>query len=294
MKNKKLIELYNLGLNDSEIGGKLNMSSKLVWYIRNKLGLKSNFSYKHHRTIDYELLKQLISENKSDNEIAKIMNVSAMGIYNARTRNNIYRKSLSKNKTINISKEQLELLTGCLLGDGSLRLTKDAINPSFSCMHGIKQKEYCLWKYDKLLSCGVKYSEHIRNKVHPKTGNIYKDCTIRIGNRTNFKKLYNNLYKNGKKVITEEFLKNFSELSLAVMYMDDGSKTKHSITIATNCFSIEDLQLFIKFCEDKWGISFNIHKYNKIYLPVKYYKTFIKLVKSYMPESMLYKIHAVT
>lgn len=48
-------------------------------------------------------------------------------------------------------------------------------------------------------------------------------------------------YKNNKKVIPFELFNYFTEVSLAFMFMDDGTKTHNSYSIATNCFTTEEL-----------------------------------------------------
>lgn len=189
-----------------------------------------------------------------------------------------------------LSKKQLELLHGCLLGDGSLVLSRKCKNPYFSCEHSIKQKEYAFWKFKILESLDAKYKEYIRVTPDRRNGKFYEASRVSIGSLVEFLPIYKNLYIGKKKRITKEFLENFSELSLAIMFMDDGNKLGNSIKISTCCFSEEDLEIFINFCKTKWDIIFNLHTENKLYLPVKYYSKFKSLIINYIHPTMLYKL----
>lgn len=103
--------------------------------------------------------------------------------------------------------------------------------------------------------------------------------------------IYNNLYKNGKKTITSEYLESFNELSLAVMFMDDGYRLGKTVGIATNCFTVEECSIFNDMLVAKFGIVFNITKNGTLYLPTKQYPAFEELVLPYMHNTMMYKLN---
>ena len=102
--------------------------------------------------------------------------------------------------------------------------------------------------------------------------------------------MYNSLCINGRKTITKEFLNNFDELSLAVMFMDDGAKTTSSITIATNCFSEDELIILINFLKKRFNLTFHICSQHQIYLISKDFERFKEIVLPYMHEDLLYKL----
>lgn len=289
MDKQRLIELHSEGKTDVEIASILNVSRQLVQAHRKKLGLKSNFSYTSFRKMNYEEVEKLVKENKTDREIAELFNVKPISVYFFRKRNNIERDNLLVNKAIEPTNRQLSIIVGSLLGDASLRKTN--INPSFSCEHGIKQLEYCEWKAEELKSLGAKFSISKRKIIDKRTGIYYESAICRLPANPEFLPLYNNLYKDGRKTITPEFLKDFDELSLAVMFMDDGYKLGKTIGIATNCFSIEECSIFRDIIADKYGIHFNITKNNALYLPIRYYPLFEELVLPHMQKSMKYKLN---
>lgn len=289
MDKQRLIELHSEGKTDVEIASILNVSRQLVQAHRKKLGLKSNFSYTSFRKMNYEEVEKLVKENKTDREIAELFNVKPISVYFFRKRNNIERDNLLVNKAIEPTNRQLSIIVGSLLGDASLRKTN--INPSFSCEHGIKQLEYCEWKAEELKSLGAKFSISKRKIIDKRTGIYYESAICRLPANPELLPLYNNLYKDGRKTITPEFLKDFDELSLAVMFMDDGYKLGKTIGIATNCFSIEECSIFRDIIADKYGIHFNITKNNALYLPIRYYPLFEELVLPHMQKSMKYKLN---
>ncbi|WCF58479.1 hypothetical protein PhiCrAssBcn14_103 [Bacteroides phage PhiCrAssBcn14] len=289
MDIQRLVELHSEGKTDAEIALIMNVSRQLVQQNRTKLGLKSNFSYSSFRKMDYKEVERLVKEDKTDREIAKIFNVKPISVYFFRKRNSIERANLLVNKAIKPTNRQLSIIVGTLLGDASLRKTN--INPSFSCEHGIKQLEYCEWKAEELKSLGAKFSTSKRKVIDKRTGIYYKSAICRLPANPELLPLYNNLYKDGRKTITPEFLKDFDELSLAVMFMDDGYKLGKTIGIATNCFSIEECSIFRDIIADKYGIHFNITKNNALYLPIRYYPLFEELVLPHMQKSMKYKLN---
>lgn len=288
---QELIELHAMGLNDSEMGEILNLSSKKIWYERSKLGLKSNFNYANTRTVDYSMVEELIKLGFNDREIAEKLNTTKDSIYAIRKKCNFYRKNFRMDQSVNITNRQLEILTGTLLGDSSLKLAKGSRNPSFSCEHGHKQSEYCYNKFKEFESLGAKFFEFKRKTIDERTGIYYKSAVIRIGSKTNFLELYNNLYINKTKRIIGEFLKNFTELSLAYLFMDDGSKTPGGYTIALMSFPIDDLELFRSFCEKNFGFSFTIYENGSIYIPSVFRHKFTELILPNMHHSMMYKVH---
>lgn len=288
MDKQRLVKLHSEGKTDVEIASILNVSRQLIQYHRSKLGLNPNFSYESFRKMSYEEVGKLVKENKTDREIAELFNVKPISVYFFRKRNNIQRDNLLVNKAIKPTDRQLSIIVGSLLGDASLRKTN--INPIFTCEHGIKQLEYCKWKAKELESLGSKFSISKRRAVDERTGICYESAICRLPANPEFLYLYNNLYTNGRKTITKEFLQYFDELSLAVMFMDDGYKLGKSIGIATNCFSIEELSIFNDFVSKKFGIVFNITKSNTLYLPTIQYPIFEELVLPYMQKDMLYKL----
>jgi DNA-binding CsgD family transcriptional regulator len=288
MDKELLIKLHSEGKTDSEIAKIMGISNRLVFYHRKNLKLPSNFSYKSFRKMNYEEVKKMVIENKSDNEIAAIFNVKPISVYFFRKRNNIQRDNLSLAKAIKPTQRQISILTGTLLGDATLR--KQFINPIFSCEHGIKQQEYCKWIYEELKSLDARFSINKRKAIDNRTGIYYESAICRLPANPELLELYNSFYIDNRKTITQKALESFDDLSLAVLFMDDGSKTKSSIIISTNCFNEDELTLFIKFLKKKFNLTFHICSSHAIYLLSKDFGHFKELVLPYMHNSLLYKL----
>lgn len=288
MDTQRLVELHSEGKTDAEIASIVNVSRQLVQQNRTKLGLKPNFSYSSFRKMDYTEVERLVKENKTDREIAELFNVKPISVYFFRKRNNIERDNLLINKAIKPTDRQLSIIVGTLLGDASLRKTN--INPSFNCEHGIEQLEYCQWKAEELKSLGAKFSTSKRKTIDKRTGIYYESAICRLPANPELLPLYNNLYKDGRKTITLEFLKDFNELSLAVMFMDDGSRNSSSINIATNCFNEDELLLLLEFFKNKFNLTFHINSNHSIYLLKRDFEHFKDLVLPYMRQELLYKL----
>lgn len=288
MDIQRLVELHKEGKTDVEIASIMNVSRQLVQVNRKKLGLVSNFSYESFRKMDYKEVEKLVRENKTDREIAKLYNVKPISVYFFRKRNNIQRDNLHINKAIELTNRQKSIIIGSLLGDSSLRKTN--INPIFTCEHGIKQLEYCKWKAKELESLGAKFSISKRKTIDKRTGLYYESAICRLPANPELLPIYNSLYIDERKTITSEYLKDFDELSLAVMFMDDGSFNGKSISIATNCFTEEELILLLEFFKTKFNLTFHINSNNSIYLLKKDFEHFKDIVLPYMRQELLYKL----
>jgi DNA-binding CsgD family transcriptional regulator len=288
MDKEKLIELYQEGKNDYEISKIMGINRNTIWWNRKQLNLPSNFSYSSFRKMDYKKAEELVKQNKTDREVAEILGMQKSAVYWFRKNQNITRDNLVSNKEIIPTDRQLSIIIGSLLGDASLR--KGDINTSYSCAHGIRQKEYCKWKFDELNTLNAKFSIHKRSKPDKRNGIFYEDATVTLLSNPFLNKFHDFLYKNSKKRITKEILQYFDELSLAVMFMDDGARIRKTITLSTNCFSIKELKIFKNFCKKRFGLEFTIYKSHVLYLPTKHINHFKELVLPYIHPTLMYKI----
>jgi DNA-binding CsgD family transcriptional regulator len=282
--------LYDLGKNDAEIARELNCNSETIRQWRIKNDYPKNFKYSNLHKINVEILKELVENGFKDSEIANMLKVSVDGVYASRLRNNIQREPFNIAKNIEATERQRAVLIGCLLGDGSLLKGKNSINPRFKCEHGVKQKEYCFYKYEILKSLNMNFKYCKRSIPDKRNGIFYESYYIESLANPYYLEIYNNLYFNKTKKITEYILKDFNEESLAIMFMDDGCKINKTISIATNCFSKEELILFTSFLKFKFNLNFTITKTNTIYLKTEDLKIFIAITFPYLHESMYYKI----
>jgi recombination protein RecA len=110
-----------------------------------------------------------------------------------------------------LSDDQIKLLVGSLLGDGSLRYAS-AHNAAFRVGHGERQREYCEWKQAVLSPFA---------NVIGRTGNGIGFDTIPM---RQLAALRDAVYTSeGRKVLSDEFLAQLDERAIAAWYCDDGT-----------------------------------------------------------------------
>ena len=178
-------------------------------------------------------------------------------------------------------KVQEQIVLGSILGDGYLR---KKLNAHLEITHSVKQKEYVDWKYLFLKDIVL---------TPPKS---YKGNKGRVGYRFYTKSipeltdLYSKFYKNGKKIIPEGL--TLSPLSLAVWYMDDGSKSRNAGYLNCQQFDSVSQTNLLQILEN-FGIKAKLHKdkiYKRIYIPTLGMLTLRNLIKQFIVPSMRYKL----
>jgi len=110
-----------------------------------------------------------------------------------------------------LSDDQLKLILGSLLGDGSLRYASTH-NAAFRVGHGERQREYCEWKQAML----APFSHRIG-----KTGNGIGFDTIPMGQLS---WLHDAVYAaDGRRTVSDELIAQLDARAIAAWYCDDGS-----------------------------------------------------------------------
>ena len=240
--------------------------------------------------INVEQLKELYLQGKYDKEIAEKLLCTRSAILYWRKKLNL--NSNSRNKHVQIDNQTEQVLIGCVLGDGSICLDKKKRQPIFQCAHGPKQLEYNIWKYNIIISLRPKLKEYIRKTPNKKTGKIYEFNLLSTGANSELFKLRNEFYPNGVKVITKKLLENYSELSLAIHYMDDGHVAGKTYGIATCGFDRESIKIFTDFLLKKFNIETTISKDNRIRIKRCSTDIMDKIIRPYIEQiqCMRYKL----
>lgn len=281
---KELKKLYKKGLNDSEIAQELECNPNAVQTYRKKHNLPSNFLYKSKYENILEEIKLLKNNGLGNRKISKLLGIPRTSLMY------LFRKYNLKNieyvpKYANLNHFQKSALIGTLLGDGSI--SKKFI---FNIGHSTKQEEYYKSKI-ALFSPNITFLEYKRKKEDKRTGNTYYSLQAYSHKFEDIAMLRNIYYKKGIKEISRTVLKNFNEISLAYLYMDDGNKSKQNVVTIGLCgFSQKSLIIFQKFILNKWNIESSILKSKSIYIKANSRKLFFHLIKPYITSSMLYKI----
>lgn len=238
-----------------------------------------------------EKILELYSEGKTDKEIAIELNYSINSFATYR-RNQL---NLSPNKPreiIELTNYEKSILFGTLLGDSCVRYTHDKCKfPSLSFTHCIAQKEYFIWKCEKLKKLISSYNEYKYNNHSYSKDETFMHC---IGkNMKCLCEIREKFYINNIKIIPIDFIKMyFDELSMYCLMMDDGSYdiSSNSYILNTQCFSKENLEEFCIFLSEKLNLKFNIKKDNTLYLKHESNDIMIKILQKYNDcNSMNYK-----
>lgn len=182
-----------------------------------------------------------------------------------------------------LTSRQKSIVIGTLLGDGYLRRITGRKNAFLEINHSYKQKDYVLWKYENLKEIVIsgpkirKYQSRTAYRFYTKQSEY-------------FSKLLDMFYFNGKKIIPDLTI---DPLSLAVWYMDDGSKSREDdVYLNTQQFSLIDQRKLIEMLKT-FGLEARLNK-DKQYHRIRFLKSslprFRNMIKSHIIESMYYKI----
>lgn len=204
-------------------------------------------------------------------------------------------------------------LIGMLLGDGTLRLGKNAKNYNIGCTHNPKQYEYLIWKMEILkLNLQKNYwiskvkSRFTGNAVHKGNVNkVYDMYVSYLGTHTLCTKIRKEMYRDNKKFISYKLLQQLTPIGLAVWYMDDGNlaykKNKdgsicsREVTLHIQGFDRISQENIKNYFNDILGIDARLHKARdsyKLWMNTSNSIIFLKIVAKYvnLVPCMRYKI----
>lgn len=143
------------------------------------------------------------------------------------------------NKKLNLTKEQLEVLYGSLLGDMNIGINWK--NARLSINHGTGQEEYFDYKCSIFKDLLGKINKTPR--YDKRTNKYYDRFSVRLLSHPTFTEIYKFCYKNGIKTVTKEWLDKITPRGLAFWFMDDGC---NSGVLATNNFTYDEVSMIQK------------------------------------------------
>ena len=151
---------------------------------------------------------------------------------------------------------QKSVIIGTILGDGYLRIVPGRQNAFLEINHSLSQSEYVLWKYNVL--DGIRAGAPKVRKGNGKREAI-RFYTRQSAELTMLKSLF---YKDKIKVIPNDL--QLDPVSLAVWFMDDGSRCRESdVYLNTQQFDTESQLILIQALK-KLGLDASI-KINNIF-----------------------------
>jgi recombination protein RecA len=188
-------------------------------------------------------------------------------------------------KQYDLREDQLKLILGSILGDGSLRFASDH-NVHFRVGHGGEQQEYCEWKHDMLAP--------FANKMAP-TGNGIGFDTIPMHQ---LGWLHEAVYATaGGRTVTDELIEQLDERAIAAWYCDDGSFSGHyarwgngKAVIYNKSLSDSDKERLADRCEEL-GMGRPTVTYRELLFSGERARRFHEKIAPYVHPSLDYKLH---
>ena len=156
-----------------------------------------------------------------------------------------------------LSDFQWEVVLGGLMGDGALSPTRSGHGARFRFGHGEKQAEYADWKASLFANLTVSRSSNAKGAVFHDLQPLPELAELRQA-----------VYVDSRKMLSDDYLKALTPLSLAVWYMDDGSfqnrskelqdRTKDGSgrsEICVQAFEPTSRVRLQRYLADTWGIN---------------------------------------
>jgi hypothetical protein len=184
-----------------------------------------------------------------------------------------------------LSEAQRSIITGSLLGDGTMRCRANAL---LEINHSVHQKSYVDWKYSQL-------SDLVLTPPKSRQGNgnriAYRFLTRSSPLLTPF---YWDFYVGGRKRIPHVEL---TPLTMAIWFMDDGCKSRRAVYLNTQQFSLSSQLLLIEMLVEQWDIKATLNKdriYSRIRVSVDGTLKLLKLIDAFILPELRYKLPQVT
>lgn len=188
--------------------------------------------------------------------------------------NNLPKNNGGRTPKITLTNRQIEVLNGCLLGDG--HLSKIRSNSNFSYTSSIEN-------HVKLVNNEfIEYMNDIKHTSHYdiRTNKTYYRYVVNSILNEEFTELRNKWYPNGIKIIPDNV--KLTSITCLFWYVGDGGliqnykkKETSSLKLNTQCFSVDDIDNII-IPQLK---SFNAYRYNQlVFIPRNRIEDFLKFI----------------
>jgi len=244
-----IMRLQNDGLTKTDIMNKLDLG----WATINRVFKKLNINYKQnhllHRLCGFnskeELINEIINNYNYGNDIksvAEIIGTNYITLRDFMKRNNIKTRSQSeyiglRSKGERLTNKELEIINGCLLGDGCLYSRKYTANLSYTCKHEnicISLKEHL----PNLYTTGPRKHSYYDKR----TNKVYSSYKINSISNFHFMELRKKWYPFCKKIVPRDLA--LTPETCYWWYLGDGS-SNNSLKLCTNGFTVDDIEFLL-------------------------------------------------
>jgi hypothetical protein len=305
ISKEELSELYiNQNLTPKQIAKQKGIHWRTVLKYLRKSGFKTFNLIESQKANSKRPTKEKLQElfdNYTAEKIADMFQVKMGSIYRWKEELGVISKfdpyRYDNLRTIPLNRKQKEILVGTVLGDGCISL-KESGSARLYIAQCNAQKDYLFWKRDEFQPFFPR--EPIRDEKITEKGfhSVMWDCSSIT--HPDFKEFYNLFYFDGVKQVKYHLKEYLTPLSLAVLYMDDGSRSqdKRSI-ISSDAFSIESNTTLARIFKENFDLDCNVRPFTrngKNYCDIGFNrinsKKLYNIVYPYMLDCLKYKIVA--
>jgi recombination protein RecA len=180
-----------------------------------------------------------------------------------------------------LSETQRSIAIGSLLGDGAMRCKANALLEVNHCWN---QKFYVDWKCQQLANL-------VTTPPKARNGNgariAYRFTTRSLPELT---PLYRRFYPDKHKVVPRDL--TLDPLSLAVWFMDDGSKSYRALYLNTQQFDVASQMRLVELLRNEWSVKTSLNRdkqYLRIRIAVESVARFKEIIAPHVLEGFQYK-----
>jgi len=187
-------------------------------------------------------------------------------------------------KSLKLTQRQRDILVGLLLGDGHLETQNGGRTYRLKVEHSLEQTDYVNWLFSEFVEWIV-----AKKPYHKERANGQKSIGFTTCSHGALRFYAHQFYSKEQKQIPKSIKKLLNPISVAVWFMDDGSRksNRHSAYIIhTLGFSKQDLEVLQRAIEEKFLIATTLHrqkeKYWRLYIPSESAALFTKIIAEYV------------
>jgi len=196
-----------------------------------------------------------------------------------------------------LSDVQWQVVLGGLMGDGALSTTRNGLAARYRWGHGVKQATYGDWKASLFANLNVCRTTNAKHAVFHDVQPLVELAELRQA-----------VYLGGRKVLSEDYLKQLTPLALAIWYQDDGGFTLRSkglqvrteggsgrTEICVQAFSPDSRRRLQAYLADTWDLHAQLQERGARKMAVLQFPTaetakLHALVAPFVHPSMAYKL----
>lgn len=198
---------------------------------------------------------------------------------------------------LKLNSQQMSVIVGSMLGDGTIQTGKNAINSNLKIEQCLAQKEYVFWKYSffkEWVSTPPKLSyRYTEDRIKYQKSWWFR--TVRHPEITVLRKYF---YPDGRKIVPKDINKYLNSLALAIWIMDDGSFNKNKYDISTYSFNENEVNILQIVLKENFDLDakyfMDRDKGIRMYFNKKQTNKIASLISPYIVSCMKYKLPLLT